>query len=431
MTDKTPVPNSLPERIDRARAKAVFYDVFKNRFDSTVVRQCYDANQQLPLASADTIRIPHPELLGLVSELESLLGPYRSPSSGSVGNQLYFLTGSLASPRLPSVEDYAKILVLAAARIGPERVAELLSAWLRGEPLRVDSRALLKGLKTEGELRPVDGMRLETLGAHKDFPKSLRIDAYDIRQEQFGGRAMLSIEYRTDPALYDPSTAREESSLANPRRDLVNPVLASVTLDTFCRAMSLVADNHVDWFIAWEDFGDIEAFLLSPGFSSNRKETTHPQPVVVSDRDLQACLQIHGHLDAFTKLDLAIARWRRSKRSTAPHEQLIELRIALESVLLSDDRGVVGEKRHRLAIRGAWFLGSSFAERKKHFATLRALYDYASSVIHAGSPTERGSAPLERTVSDAQGLCRQAILRIVRAKAMPDWTDVILALDSG
>ena len=113
------------------------------------------------------------------------------------------------------------------------------------------------------------------------------------------------------------------------------------------------------------------------------------------------------------------------------HEQLIELRIALESILLSDDRGVVGEKRQRLAIRGAWFLGSSYAERKTHFDTLKALYDYASSVIHAGSPKEKKSAPLNQTIADAEGLCRHAILRIAKARTMPDWTDVVLDRDSG
>ena len=117
--------------------------------------------------------------------------------------------------------------------------------------------------------------------------------------------------------------------------------------------MCLIADNHVDWFIQWEDCGDIEAFFLVAGFSSTRKQTTHPPPVLVSAEDFRACLQIHVRLADFSKLDLAIARWRRSKRSGFTPEQLVELRIAFESVFLSDDQGNVGEKRHRLAIRGA------------------------------------------------------------------------------
>ena len=431
MTANTPVSVSLREAIERARPKALFSDVFGNRFNANVVKQLYQTNRRCPLSSPNAIRIPAPELPGLASVLNAALGVYKSSSSGAVGNGLYLLTGSLASPRLPTVNDYAKILVLAAARIGSQRVSELFCSWLRGEPIRLHSCALLKGIKTEGALFPANGMRLETLGEHKDFPRSLRIDEYDIREEQFGDRAMLCIEYQTDRALYDPDAFRENFPATLPRRDLINPELASVSVNSFCRSMSLVADNHVDWFIQWEDYGDLEAFFLNPGFSSGRNETTTRSPVVVSDPDVAECLRLHADLDGFPKLDLAIARWRRTKRSTAVHEQLVELRIALESILLSDDRGVVGEKRQRLAIRGALFLGSSYAERKTHFDTLKVLYDYASSVIHAGSPKEKKSAPLNQTIADAERLCRQAILRIAKARTMPDWTDVVLDRDPG
>ena len=74
---------------------------------------------------------------------DRLLGVYKSPSSGAVGNGLYLLTGSSASPRRPSVADYAKILVLAATRIGPERVAQLFTGWLQGKPMRLNECALL------------------------------------------------------------------------------------------------------------------------------------------------------------------------------------------------------------------------------------------------------------------------------------------------
>ena len=306
-------------------------------------------------------------------------------------------------------------------------MASLYSEWLQGEPILLRQCALLTGIKTDGKLHPVDGMHLDTLPAgDSDFPKSLRINEYDIHEQQFSHRAMLCIDFHTVTALYDPA-AHDDNTLGGPRRrDLVNSALVGVSLESFCRSMSLVTNNQVDWFIAWDDYGDIEAFFLGSGFVSSRKRADNLSPVLVSEEDVRGSLDLHAHLAAFAKLDLAIARWRRSKGSTAPYEQLVELRIALESVLLSDDRGAVGEKRHRLAIRGAWFLGSTFAERKSSFLTLRTLYDYASSVIHAGSPKETESSPLDRIISDAQHLCREAILRIANAKAMPDWTDVVL-----
>lgn len=426
MTDNADVPPSLPDRIEQAHTKALFTDFYGNRFDTSTVRQMYETNRRWTLRSPDAIQIPTSELQGLISELDDTIDTYKS-NSGLIGNMLYFLKGSLSSPQLPTVEDYAKILVLAAARIGTDRVATLYSAWLKGEPILLRQCALLKGIKTEGELHPIDGMHLDTLPSNgNDFPRSLRINEYDIHEEQFSHRAMLCIDYLTVPALYNPDSHGQISSNLRRRRDLINPALAAVSLESFCRSMSLIADNHVDWFIAWDDYADIEAFFLGSSFGSNRKQAANSSPVLVSEQDVRACLDLHAQLAGFTKLDLAIARGRRSKRPTTPHEQLMELRIALESVLLSDDRGIVGEKRHRLAIRGAWFLGTTFAERERNFRTLRTLYDYASSVIHAGSPKEKKSSPLDETISDAQCLCRAAILRIANAKAIPDWTDVIL-----
>ena len=109
---------------------------------------------------------------------------------------------------------------------------------------------------------------------------------------------------------------------------------------------------------------------------------------------MERCLELHGLLDGFTMLDLGIARWRRSKRATTKEEQLVELRIAMESILLADDKGAVGEKSHRLAVRGAWLLGETFEQRKSYFRSLRAAYGFASNVVARREPQEagRGSA---------------------------------------
>lgn len=131
-------------------------------------------------------------------------------------------------------------------------------------------------------------------------------------------------------------------------------------------------------------------------------------------------------MDGFTKLDLGIARWRRSKRATTKEEQLVELRIAMESVLLADDKGAVGEKSHRLATRGAWLLGETLEQRKTYFRSLRAAYGFASNVLHAGSLKKQKDEARARALGEAQDICRAAILRIAEAKTMPNWTDIIL-----
>ena len=375
------------------------------------------------------LRCHTPELAALTNELAPLLGTYTSPISGLVGNGLYALTGSSASPRLPSCQGYATILVLAASRIGAERVVELLDGWIQGGAVRVFACVLLKGLRTERQLRPVAGMHLDTLSNNGDhLPRSLRLHPHEHWHEQFTGRAMLSLECETLPGLYDPEVVRGNPPLPFEPAKPLNPELATVSFASLCRAISLDTNNQVDWFIQWYDYGDVEAYFLNPGFSSQRRDVSNSSIVSVSEEQVRRCLDTLTLLQRRRELDLPITRWRKSKSSPTTNERLIELRIALESVLLSDDTGT-SEKRHRLATRGAWLLGETFEQRETYFNTLRHVYDYASSVIHGGTPRARGDRDVGRDIATAQDLCREAILQLGAADRIPnsdDWSALTL-----
>ena len=421
------VTDSLRACIDNALAQAEFTEMFERRFDASALRQLYETKQHCVFGSTESISVPGPELHALTCELDSSLGCFKSPS-GSVGNGLYLLAGSSSSPRLPSVEDYAKIFVLAAARIGSERVAELFAGWLQGAAARRRHCALLRGIETDGVLEPVEGMRLETLRPNiDDFDRAHRIDDYGIHHSPFRNQVMVSIEYETICPLYDPESFKESFPPEPLPATLVNPNLASLAFDAFCRAMSLEANRFVDWSMQWYDYGDVEAFFLQRSASPLRKESRSLSNTVISEEHVRNCLHTHTLLRVFPALELPIARWRRSKRSPAIHEQLIELRIALESVLLHEDRD--GEKSHRLAVRGAWFLAETFDERRTYFNALRQVYNDASVVIHGGQPKAKRGHDLEGVISLAQDLCRDAICRLAQAKKMPNWSDVILGLD--
>ena len=190
--------------------------------------------------------------------------------------------------------------------------------------------------------------------------------------------------------------------------------------------MSVEINNHVDWFRLWWDYGDVEAFFVNPGHSHNWRDISNPPPILVSDQQLERSLELQGLLDGFTILDLGIARWRRSKGAPTQEDRLVELRIAMESILLAYDKGVVGEKTHRLAMRGAWLLGETFEQRRAYFRSLRAAYGLASNVLHAGTLKKKDQEMRAKILDEAQDICRAAILRIAKSKAMPDWTGIIL-----
>ena len=421
----------LSECVGRAVRRAEFTNSRRQRFDSSVMHALYARKTRgaYSLSNTDSINVREPELTDLVSELTPMVAHFTSADTGAIGNGFYKLMGALASPRLPSIEDYAKILVLAAARVGPERVAGLFAEWVEGRPIQVQLCALLKGARTDSQLRPVEGLCLETLPSnHDEFPRSLyvQIDEHDIRHEQYAQRAILSLEHDVGPALYSPGDEITSFPELTPRPAIRNPKLSSVSLDGLCRAMSVETNNYVDWFRQWWDYGDVDAFFLNPGFSHSSRDISNSSSSLVSEEQLERCLELHGFLDGFTMLDLGIARWRRSKRATTKEEQLVELRIAMESILLADDNGAVGEKSHRLAIRGAWLLGETFEQRKSYFRSLRAAYSFASKVLHAGSLKKRDEENRARFLDEAQDICRGAILRIATAKAMPNWTEIIL-----
>ena len=336
----------LTECIRRAVHQAVFTNVLKQRFDSSVMHEFYarKMRREYSLSNTDSISVRETELTDLVSDVSPMVAPYTSPETGAIGNGFYNLMGSLASPRLPSAEDYAKILVLAAARVGPERVAGLFAEWVEGRPIRVWLCALLKGVRTDGGLRPVDGLYLETLPSNGDkFPRSLsvQIDGHDIRHEQYAQRAILPLEHDVGPVLYTPDSKTSGFPELPPRPTVRNPELSSVSVDGLCRTMSVETNGYVDWFRQWWDYGDVDAFFLNPGFSHSSRDISSSPPSLVSEEQLERCLELHGLLDGFTMLDLGIARWRRSKRATTREDQLVELRIAMESVLLADDKGIV------------------------------------------------------------------------------------------
>ena len=421
----------LTECIGRAVRQAEFTNVFKQRFDSSVMHELYARKRReaYGLPNTDAIGVPASTLTDIVSELAPMVAPYTSRETGAIGNGFYTMQGSQASPRLPSIEDYAKVLVLAAARVGPERAAGLFAEWVEGRPIKVWLCALLKGAKTEGELRPADGLCLDTLSSNgEDFPRSLyvQIDEHDIRYEQYAQRAILSLEHETGPVLYSPDDESKDFPHFPPSPEICNTELSSVSLGGLCRAMSVEINGHVDWFRQWWDYGDVDAFFLNPGGSHSWRDTSSSSPILVTEEHLKRAMELQGLLDGFTSLDLGIARWRRSKRATTIEDRLVELRIALESVLLPDDKGVVGEKRHRLAIRGAWLLGETLEQRKSYFRSLRDAYDFASSVLHAGRLKKKGEETRDRAITEGQGICRAAILRIARDKAVPDWTDIVL-----
>ena len=153
-----------------------------------------------------------------------------------------------------------------------------------------------------------------------------------------------------------------------------------------------------------------------------RNHTMH-DPIDAREVDLT----INALRSADTKLQIAVERWHRSMADDAQLEdRYIDLRIALEATYLKDFANEnSGEMRFRLALFGAWHLGTDFEERRMIRKELRNAYDTASKAVHEGELPS--SAQLD--LATAQDLCRRGILKLLLEGPPADWGEMILGAE--
>ena len=238
------------------------------------------------------------------------------------------------------------------------------------------------------------------------------------------GRVALSIEGEAGPALYLPSKVASDSN--NMEHTWAGGQIESLSIDSFCEAMSLACGGSIRWQFSWRDFGEIREFLSVYGGSSFTNVPLFTNSSEFTQDHFEHARQIHNLRNARERnkagLDTAVRRWIKSKSSESSFsDQLIDLRIALEALYLDN---IEGELRFRLASHGAWHISENTEERKANFYTLLQVYKLASSAVHGSDvkTNDKNKALLE----NAQILCRKGIMKRLREQEDPKWSDVIM-----
>ena len=376
-------------------------------------------------------KIPDELRQNIMPIFRNFLRDFIDTEADRIGNGLVNLAGG----GVPETElkDYVEILVRASAVLGGERVADLLNGWIHGEPMRYKTISLLSGITMDETLELAEGLRLYKLPTSSaevvpHLPFTIA-NLYGI--SNFLGGVVLSIEAEAQPALYRPSEVPERQYLRE--RTYAGGWIRNLSVDSFCEAfceaMSLVSDSAVHLRGHWSDFGEIREFLgvhgaLSlpdqlRGKSSNKFTQNHFERA----RELHIIRNERGNKKG---LDTSIERWIKSKSSSSFSDQLIDLRIALESLYLGNDKG---EIRFRLASHAAWHLGENTQSRKKIFATIQKFYSLASGAVHGREvrQTDENYELLQCT----QTLCQKGILNRLREEKEPEWNDLIMGDNAG
>ena len=376
-------------------------------------------------AASATANVPEDILEDCIRILRPLVNPFLDLETDRIGIRLVQLMGGLSQP---TMGDFSRSLVRAAAILESERVAQIIYDWAEGKPLFYQEKALLTGVSIAQELVLEGGIHLcelpkseYELAAHLPHG-SLAAHGY---MNLLLGNVVLSIDCEVAPALFTPSS--DDASRNDFTRVWASDSIPEFSFDGFLEALSLASNGCIRGKYFWQDFGDLKELNNSafPGMSfvdipKWGSSVELQQEHLVQARDIY--LQRHRRGEANRSVDLAIQRWMNSKKSeNTLANQYIELRVGLEALYLKDGGG---EKAYRLASNGAWHLGKEFSERKKYYTLLKKFYNLASDAIHARNfPDGEGQ---EELLKQTQDVCREGIVRRISESREPPWDDLVL-----
>lgn len=385
----------------------------------------------LHLAHSANIVVPEARLSVLVDALGKELDAFIEPESQRLGTGLVSLMGGALDSAEPTVAEFAGMLVRAGLILGSRRAIEILSGWINGEPYRYRMMMLLTGVGCDQPLSLEEGVRVTQLPTNSaDIPASLpwSLTSIGINPMDFMGRALVEIDCTASPALYRPARSEGEWPSGNLRHVWASGRLPSLTTDMwrvrFTDALSLACNHHVRWTHVWRDASEIRAFSRQPGMhEANPSQLPDQTMIRLEQRHLEAARDLDARRDAHAhgqeSLNIAISRWISSKRPFVSLADLfIDLRIALEALYLS---GAGSEMRFRLALFGAWDLGTDFQKRRRYYDLLRQAYDLGSKAVHTGNIED--TAEIRANLADAHAACREAILKRLAEFERQPWDE--------
>ncbi len=354
--------------------------------------------------------------------------------------------------QVSSVTNFAEGLIKATSVVGVDAVVSLLDEWNKEEPVRFHASMLLKGLRVNRILEPMQGVYIRPLPRSSDRLPADLPGSKPASLGDFLDRTVLSIASLAQSGLFHPR-ALDDGATARVSH------VTTTDIDAICQALALEYDTCVVQGWQWNHYPEL------PGLPEIRRTVFHDPRLSVSatseqhrssgwtwsargvaftgeaeplpeidEHRLRANVTAIQHADDHVRI--AVERWMKSKGSGYPHDAHIDMRIALEALYLTGagDERDRGELRFRVALRGAWHLGDTPERRHEIFVALRRAYDSGSKVVHTGRSEKRPkgiskqdfrrvSYPID---SEASELCRQGILRRLAKKQEPDWSKLIL-----
>ena len=410
-------------------------------------------------AGAREARLVCPEdtLSLLVDHLQVLLNDFVDAENDTIGHAFPRVSNDLAKETetlqadglcatscITALDVFARALVKGSALVGSTRVGSLLAGWVEGRSVRYRTCAILNGINIKVALEPVPGIRITPLPWSSDeLPDDLPFLS-SCAPEDYLGRTIIYLDIEATPPLYRPGPD-----------EVRQPVHASSTciadVDAVCEALALESDDFVDVAFQWNDYGELrEVFptrnssTWARSGSSLRSQskpgwgksvdfqtgvvTLSPGEHTLSDLDQSELGNTIRSLmePKYKGTRISATRLIKSKDSHQDLvDQFVDLRMALELLFLKDFTNEQSqEMRFRLSLIGAWFMGQDFEDRRRIRKVLRDAYDTASGAVHTGNVAFTDDN--RELLANAQQLCREGILKLLRDGPPSDWGDLAL-----
>ena len=316
--------------------------------------------------------------------------------------------------------------------------------------------ALVEGLIIKIDLEVFKGVRLVPLRSsdtsNKIGHKLPRFPYYAFRREisippgrtlRVIDRPGFSIFHERGP---DGETPLEDPPLQIRAQDVMFPTRDDIDSfqERFTTALSLILNYPIQITYRWFCLGEERTFNLRDGSVAwPRPPDRFPIRKPASEADIEKANCLYERLVDFhsadrDKLQIAIDRWINSKADGREVDKIIDVGIALEALYLSNIPAPT-ELSFRLRLHAAWHLRENQKDRKDLMKQFREIYEWRSSAVHNGElpKKEVGTKSKKKKISytakevatirrNAQSLCRESILKIVRDGGFPDWDSLIL-----